>query len=105
MVKKRNEIMARQIRSGSPGSEMVVNDKDLPLTHRNVELAGYNAYELRGVWEMTDDFMGGPFVSYFVLSDNLDSIYIIDLFVYAPGEEKREYLQELEHIATSLQIL
>lgn len=105
MVQKRNDLMERQIRSGSPGSKMVVNDEDLPLTHRNIMLTGYNTYELRGVWEMTDDFMGGPFVSYFVLSDNLDSIYIIDLFVYAPGEDKREYLQELEHIATSLKIL
>ena len=47
----------------------------------------------------------GPFVSYFILPDNLEYIYIVDLFVYAPGEEKREYLQEIEHIAHSVEIL
>lgn len=105
MIQKRNELMERHVRSGTPGSDMIVNDQDLPLSYRNVQLNGYNAYEIRGVWEMTDDFMGGPFVSYFVLSDNLESIYIVDLFVYAPGEDKREYLQEIEHIAHSLEIL
>ncbi len=105
MIEKRNELMAKHLRSGTPGSDMVVNSDDLPLTYRNVELNGYNAYEIRGVWEMTNDFMGGPFISYFILSDNLEYIYIVDLFVYAPGEEKREYLQEIEHIARSLEIL
>ncbi len=105
MIEKRDEIMERHVRSGTPGSDMVVNNEDLPLLYRNIDLGGYNAYEIRGVWEMTNDFMGGPFVSYFVLSDNLESIYIVDLFVYAPGEEKREYLQELEHIARSIEIL
>ncbi|NBB88547.1 MAG: DUF4837 family protein [Bacteroidetes bacterium] len=105
MIRRRNDIMERQIRSGTPGSDMVVNDRDLPVTYRNIELNGYNTYEIRGVWEMTNDFMGGPFVSYFILPDNLEYIYIVDLFVYAPGEEKREYLQEIEHIASSVEIL
>jgi hypothetical protein len=105
MIQRRNAIMKRHIRSGTPGSDMVVNDQDLPLTYRNIELNGYNTYEIRGVWEMTNDFMGGPFVSYFILPNNLEYIYIVDLFVYAPGEEKREYLQEIEHIARSVEIL
>ena len=61
MIQRRNAIMKRHIRSGTPGSDMVVNDQDLPLTYRNIELNGYNTYEIRGVWEMTNDFMGGPF--------------------------------------------
>jgi hypothetical protein len=105
MIEKRNQLMAEHLRSNTRGSKMIVNDQDLPLTYRNIELNGYSAYEIRGVWEMTEDFMGGPFISYFILSDNLEYIYIVDLFVYAPGEEKREYLQEIEHIARSIEIL
>jgi len=104
MIERRNELMKKHIRSGTPGSDMVVNNRSLPLTYRNVKLNGFNSYEIRGVWEMTNDFMGGPFVSYFVLSDNLEYIYIVDLFVYAPGEDKRQYLQELEHVAHTFEI-
>lgn len=104
MIALRNRITLEHIEGPTPMAYPVVNDENLPVFYDKVSLATYDAYEIRGVWEMENAFMGGPFVTYLVLGPNLESLYFIDLFIYAPGEEKRDLMQHLEYIAFTLQI-
>lgn len=57
--------------------------------------------ELRGLWELKNGYMGGPFVSHMFYSD--DKKYIIGVigFVYAPKYEKRESMKHVEGIVYS----
>ena len=48
---------------------------------------------------MTKDFLGGPFASYAILNEKKGEIVFIDTFVYAPGVEKRNMMQQLDYIA------
>ena len=58
--------------------------------------------EYRGMWEVTDQFMAGPFIGYeFEDTKNQRKIYI-DGFVYAPSVKKRSYVFELESIIKSI---
>ena len=47
--------------------------------------------------------MGGPFVSYMMRNANTNELLFLDGFIHAPGEEKRRYMQELEHVLHSVQ--
>ncbi len=40
--------------------------------------------ELRGFWDVENDFMGGPFVSYSTLDEATGRVLTIDGYVYSP---------------------
>ncbi len=93
----RDEI-GKQVSGDSPGSYMITNDKDLPLYDYTRDLNGQYCRELRGVWEMVDEFMGGPFASYLIHNKETNKLLFIDTWVYAPGDDKRNFMQQMEHI-------
>lgn len=92
----------KYVSSDSKKSKLVVNDKDLPLIRYDRIINGNQAIELRGIWEMTDDFMGGAFVSYLIKDKESNNLAFIFEFVYAPGREKKEYLQQMMIVANTL---
>ena len=105
LIDYRNAMTKVHVQGEKPGTYVVVNDEDLEVLYGSVKINGQSGYEIRGIWEMKGDFLGGPFVTYAVLGPNLDSLYIIDIFVYAPGEDKRELLQTLEHIVSTMKVI
>lgn len=60
--------------------------------------------QTHGLWRLmeTTDRMGGPFVSYSMLSPDGKDIVDVIGFVYAPRFEKRDYLMQVEGICNSL---
>jgi len=88
------------IEGSSPGSFMVTNAEDLPVYLYRKTLDGRFMIEGRGIWELTEDFLGGPFVTYAIVDSS--EILMIDAFVHAPGKDKRDFVQRLEHIVSSL---
>lgn len=51
---------------------------------------------IRGLWEMKDDAMGGPFIAYW--KENGGTIIVSEAFIYAPGRKKRNALRRLEAV-------
>ena len=99
LLDMRNRLGLR-IPGSTVGSFMQTNSTDLPVYTYQKEFDGRFVIESRGIWEMTEDFLGGPFINYAIV--NGDKIITIDAFVYAPGKEKRNYVQELELVISSL---
>ncbi|MBQ5853641.1 MAG: DUF4837 family protein, partial [Rikenellaceae bacterium] len=54
--------------------------------------------ELRGFWDVANDFMGGPFVSYTTVNTTTNEVVTLDCYVYSPKLPKRNYMRELEHL-------
>ena len=50
----------------------------------------------RGLWEMTGDAMGGPFVSRSYVDSVNHRIVVKEAFVYAPERKKRNLIRQLE---------
>ena len=70
---------------------------------QEINVGGKQVYETRGLWEIEDQFMAGPFLNYQVnLDTNASEYLMLDGFVYSPGSSKREYVFELEAIMRSL---
>ena len=68
---------------------------------QEINVGGKQVFETRGLWEIEDQFMAGPFLNFQIkLGD--DDFIMLDGFVYSPGSTKREYIFELEAIMRSL---
>lgn len=100
----RDSLGSKYISSEIPGTYMRVNDVDLPLITTATQLNGKYAIQANGIWEIVNDFMGGAFVSYLILDEQKNELVFVDGFVHAPGEEKRNLIQYLDHIISSVKI-
>lgn len=94
----RDSLGVKYVSTTADASYMVVNDQDLPMVTTKLNLGSAYAVEARGIWEMENDFMGGPFMTYVLLSPDNKKIIFIDGFVHAPGKDKRNFMQHLEVI-------
>ncbi|WP_460220420.1 DUF4837 family protein [Psychroserpens sp. MEBiC05023] len=62
------------------------------------------SYETRGIWDLINAYMSGPFINY-AIEDKVNNRYIIlEGYVFAPSIEKRDYIFELESIIKSVAI-
>jgi hypothetical protein len=100
----RDSITSQYISSTLDSTYVIVNDKDLPLFFYERDINGQYTVELRGIWEMVNDFLGGPFQSYAILDKARGEILFIDAFVYAPGEDKRDLMEKLKHIVETAEL-
>lgn len=83
---------------------MRTNDVDLPMITRKVNIEDYYVLEARGIWDIVNDYMGGPFVSYMIHKPGSDEIIFIDGFIHAPGKKKRKFMQNLEYIINTIRL-
>ena len=94
----RDRIGKEYVSSTTANTWMKINDTDLPLFTETLDLNGSYAIEGRGIWEIENDFLAGPFVSY-LLNDTADnSLVLVDGFVYAPGRKKRDLMEEVVQV-------
>lgn len=69
------------------------------------ELAGRKAIETKGMWEVKDFFMAGPFINYIVEDKPNDRLLVLEGFTFAPSTNKRDYMFELEAILKTLRFI
>lgn len=79
------------------GSYMMREASSPPLTKTTSDSTTYSKY-LWGLWKIKNRAMGGSYVSRTLKSNKNEQIYYIEGFVYAPGQEKLNYIRSLEAI-------
>ena len=104
IIKLRDEYGKRHVSSDAEGSYMVTNPVDLPTYDYTYEIDGQYVKEIRGIWEMENDFYGGPYASYVILNKATNEIIFIDTFILGPGQDKRDMMMQLEYIVKSAKI-
>jgi hypothetical protein len=81
---------------GPDGGSFMVIEKQTTVSCRSFRRNEIDYIEMRGLWTLEGGFMGGPFISYaFIDPETLRTVTVIG-FVYAPREEKRELLRQVE---------
>jgi hypothetical protein len=98
IVATRDSLTELYVR-GTFDDSYVEVDQRRPLTIENTDFLGRYAYEMRGLWRMTGDAMGGPLLNYTFYDEDQRRIYMIDGMVFAPTFDKREFLRQIEAIA------
>ena len=90
----RDTFMGRNIPGYNPGSVMQTNQECVDV--RNYTQNGQFIQEARGLWEMSGDAMGGPFVSQSRVDSVNNRVIVTEAFVYAPSKMKRSMIRRLE---------
>lgn len=96
LVAARNSFAAK-IPGPSEGSFMTTF-MDYEPDYRLFKLEGRAWAELRGFWDVENDFMGGPFVSYSTLDIERGMVITIDCYVFSPKLGKRNFIRGVEHL-------
>lgn len=100
LVTLRNKALKANVPGSRDGSYMTTADFLAPIS-RKVEHDSIQICELRGLWEVENDFMGGPFVSHNFFNRDSTEIVTVEAYVYAPKHDKRIYLRQVESLLYS----
>ena len=104
MIMLRDSLTKKNIRGSKEGTFVKINNVDLPTFHYPREIDGKYAAELRGIWTMENDFMGGAFVSFLIHDPTRNQVIFVDVFVHGPGSTKREAMKELIYLVEELKL-
>ena len=81
-------------------SYMTISNYQMPqmkwMRYKKMDFA-----EIRGFWEVQNDFMGGPFVAHIFYDKKTNNLLVLEGFVYSPRYDKRNYLRQVESIIYS----
>lgn len=98
----RNSMTEEYIPGPSDGSFMKVSQEFMPVKSAKIDFNGTFTVETRGLWELENDFMGGPFVNYTLVDEKRNKVVTIDGYVYAPNAPKRDLMIQMEALIYSL---
>ena len=106
LVAMRNMMLQKYVPGSFEGSYMSTETEFVPPLVKYVPdfPAGY-AVEMRGMWKVENDFMGGPFVSYTFADDRTGNLVTVEGYYYEPNQKKRNQMLQLEAILYSLKFI
>lgn len=84
------------------GSVMSTNKEFCQVS--DMQIGNHYVQEARGLWEMTKEAMGGPFVSHSQVDTINNRVIVVEGFVYAPDKMKRTMIRRLEAALYTLQL-
>ena len=87
--------------SQKPWLYITVQD-EMPFYSQAVSLQGCYAWQTRGLWKLSDNSIGGPFVSYLI--PYRMRLYYMETFLYRAGHKKRDVFREMEAILRTVRI-
>ena len=102
IIANRNRILQQNV-PGVLDNTYMTTGEFIPPTLRFVKYKSFNFAQVRGYWEVYNDFMGGPFVSHSFYSPDGKEIVVAEAFVYAPRYDKRQYLRQVESLLYSFE--
>lgn len=101
-VKKRDSVMKANIPGPREGQYMMTSMPYIFVSDEEVH-GGY-AQVVRGLWNVKDYDMGGPFVSVSRVDEKYQRVIVAEAFVYYPNQPKRNVLKKLEAALYTLRL-
>ncbi|MBQ6688415.1 MAG: DUF4837 family protein [Bacteroidales bacterium] len=102
LLRANEEILKQNVPGMFENTYMTIS----PIIKPSVKYMRYKGHEfaeIRGLWEVHNDFMGGPFVAHAFYSPDGKEIIVMEAFVYAPKYDKRHYLRQVESVLYSFE--
>ncbi|HFX18141.1 MAG TPA: DUF4837 family protein [Flavobacteriales bacterium] len=89
---------------GPVDSTYMKSENNISPSHVLTEINGHKAIETRGLWNMKNDFMGGPYINYSIIDKKHKRMVVGEGFIYAPAIDKRDYIVQLEAILKTMKL-
>jgi len=93
-VELRDSVMKLNIPGGRDDQWMETDPRT--VVAEQVAFEGKSVPVVRGLWDMRNDAMGGPFVCYLHTDTLRNRLLVAEGFVFAPEEKKRPIIRQLE---------
>ena len=104
IIQMRDSIGKRYVPGPQEGMYMITSPAFAP-TYTKTQLNGYPTIVSKGLWEVKDFILGGPFSNYIIEDPKRERCVVIEGFIAAPGTSKRDLLFELETIIKSVKFI
>ena len=95
LLAKRDSVMKAHISGSFPGSYMCT-ERRAPLYFQVTNKENKYVVEMRGLFKVEGDMMGGPFVNLTQIDRQNNRIVVAEGFVFAPETDKRNYIRRAE---------
>jgi hypothetical protein len=102
IIATRNRILQREVPGQFENTYMTTAPLFSPQA-RNIRYKNFHFVETRGLWDIENDFMGGPFISHSLIDQTGETVLVLEAFVYHPRANKRDYVRQLEAILYSFE--
>ena len=97
----RDKITQKNLFDGENQDVYIQRQEIIPVFTERVNFNGHFAVEARGLWKISDNSRGGPFVSYSIVDEEEGLIYYVEGYVDSPGTRKKNLVRELEAILST----
>ena len=94
LTEKRDSALRANIPGEKPG--MFMKTDTLCTVVKPIMVHREYAMEMRGLWYVENDCMGGPYVSHHRVDTENNRVIVVEGFVYAPEKMKRGMIRRLE---------
>ena len=101
-VRKRDSVMKANVPGPREGQYMMTTKPFVWVSDETVH--GEYAQVARGLWNIKDYDMGGPFVSVSRVDEKYQRVIVAEAFVYYPNQPKRNVLKRLEAALYTLRL-
>ena len=102
IVARTNRFLKLFVPGEQDSSYMQIDEEYLVAQAKTItDFVSDYAIEIRGLWHVEGDFMGGPFLSYTFLDPRTNQIVTLHGYVYHPNKKKRDLLRQVESILYS----
>lgn len=102
LLNKRDSILNKNVPGPSEGSFMTTEHR-FPILYKKATINGNEVVELRGLWKVQNDMMGGPFILQAHYDEKKNRVVITDGFVYSPEKpDKRDKVRQMEALMYTL---
>ena len=103
LISERDRMMQRYVPGPTTGSFMTTEKEDMPpmVSYISYFPTGFAA-EMRGMWCLVGDYMGGPFVSYTFPDNRTGNLVTLEGYIYYPNQFKRNDLLQVQSILFSI---
>ena len=100
LISENNKMLKNNVPGMFENTYMTIAPVITPSV-KYMKYKGIDFAEIRGLWEVHNDYMGGPFVAHAFYSEDGKDIIVLEAFVFAPKYDKRQYLRQVESILYS----
>lgn len=105
IIKLRDSCVGKFVEGNLPGSHMITENRVGFEPEMKVKYHSKGpTVEMRGLWKMSGEFLGGTFLSYAYIDQKRKRLLTAEGFVFAPNRKKRNMMIQLEAILKTFRL-
>jgi len=99
----RDSLMEKYVR-GERERSYITTDYRMTIETKEFEKDGMPAFESLGIWRMTADFMGGPFVNFTYYDPETQRLFMVEYGQFAPSVFKRRFVRQFRAMGRTFEV-